>query len=237
MPPAQRTREPWIRRGGSQRACSSQCRARPSCIRTCTGTPRPAWPVWTRSAGSGSGGAPRQLRALPLGLPGPIGSRRRRARPLLAADSGAPMATRRYSGQDRGVLLSRRSTRNSRRSDTTPSWSSESRHAGRTCSTCSLTGRRPEPRRSCTRSRAGVQRRAVRRHRGAHPGQLPGLRYLLPERVRDRRLQPRLQDDRRGRSWQGNCSARKQALLEPFRFSRYSTGKLHPVSNSPFPWS
>jgi methylglutamate dehydrogenase subunit A len=29
----------------------------------------------------------------------------------------------------------------------------------------------------------------------------------------------------------------KQALLEPFRFSRYSTGKLHPVSNSPFPWS
>ncbi len=29
----------------------------------------------------------------------------------------------------------------------------------------------------------------------------------------------------------------KQALLEPFRYSRYSTGKLHPVSNSPFPWS
>jgi glycine/D-amino acid oxidase-like deaminating enzyme len=28
-----------------------------------------------------------------------------------------------------------------------------------------------------------------------------------------------------------------QALLEPFRFSRYATGKLHPVSNSPFPWS
>jgi len=29
----------------------------------------------------------------------------------------------------------------------------------------------------------------------------------------------------------------KQALLEPFRFSRYRTGKLHPVSHSPFPWS
>jgi glycine/D-amino acid oxidase-like deaminating enzyme len=28
-----------------------------------------------------------------------------------------------------------------------------------------------------------------------------------------------------------------QALLEPFRFSRYQTGKLHPVSHSPFPWS
>ncbi len=27
------------------------------------------------------------------------------------------------------------------------------------------------------------------------------------------------------------------ALLEPFRFSRYATGRLHPTSNSPFPWS
>jgi len=26
-------------------------------------------------------------------------------------------------------------------------------------------------------------------------------------------------------------------LLKPFRFSRYEEGKLHPVSNSPFPWS
>lgn len=29
----------------------------------------------------------------------------------------------------------------------------------------------------------------------------------------------------------------KTRLLEPFRFSRYAEGKLHPVSNSPFPWS
>ncbi|MGR8948605.1 MAG: NAD(P)/FAD-dependent oxidoreductase [Gammaproteobacteria bacterium] len=29
----------------------------------------------------------------------------------------------------------------------------------------------------------------------------------------------------------------RQALLEPFRFSRYAAGELHPVSNSPFPWS
>ena len=29
----------------------------------------------------------------------------------------------------------------------------------------------------------------------------------------------------------------KSELLEPFRFSRYIEGKLHPVSNSPFPWS
>ena len=30
---------------------------------------------------------------------------------------------------------------------------------------------------------------------------------------------------------------RKSALLEPFRFSRFAEGRLHPVSNSPFPWS
>jgi glycine/D-amino acid oxidase-like deaminating enzyme len=29
----------------------------------------------------------------------------------------------------------------------------------------------------------------------------------------------------------------EQALLKPFRFDRYAKGKLHPVSNSPFPWS
>ncbi|MGH9291443.1 MAG: NAD(P)/FAD-dependent oxidoreductase [Acidimicrobiales bacterium] len=28
-----------------------------------------------------------------------------------------------------------------------------------------------------------------------------------------------------------------QALLEPFRYSRYATGRLHPVSHSPYPWS
>lgn len=28
-----------------------------------------------------------------------------------------------------------------------------------------------------------------------------------------------------------------QSLLEPFRFSRFSTGELHPTSHSPFPWS
>jgi len=29
----------------------------------------------------------------------------------------------------------------------------------------------------------------------------------------------------------------KSRILEPFRFSRYAEGKLHPTSNSPFPWS
>ena len=30
---------------------------------------------------------------------------------------------------------------------------------------------------------------------------------------------------------------RPQSLLEPFRFARYAEGRLHPTSNSPFPWS
>ena len=29
----------------------------------------------------------------------------------------------------------------------------------------------------------------------------------------------------------------EQELLKPFRFDRYAKGELHPVSNSPFPWS
>ena len=30
---------------------------------------------------------------------------------------------------------------------------------------------------------------------------------------------------------------KKSSILEPFRFSRYEQGKLHPRSKSPFPWS
>ena len=29
----------------------------------------------------------------------------------------------------------------------------------------------------------------------------------------------------------------KQSLLDPFRFNRFERGNLHPVSNSPYPWS
>jgi glycine/D-amino acid oxidase-like deaminating enzyme len=35
----------------------------------------------------------------------------------------------------------------------------------------------------------------------------------------------------------GELLGEKAALLEPFRFARYAKGALHPVSNSPFPWS
>jgi glycine/D-amino acid oxidase-like deaminating enzyme len=35
----------------------------------------------------------------------------------------------------------------------------------------------------------------------------------------------------------GELMGEKSALLEPFRQSRFAAGRLHPVSNSPFPWS
>ena len=35
----------------------------------------------------------------------------------------------------------------------------------------------------------------------------------------------------------GEMVDKPSALLKPFRFSRYAEGKLHPVSNSPYPWS
>jgi methylglutamate dehydrogenase subunit A len=35
----------------------------------------------------------------------------------------------------------------------------------------------------------------------------------------------------------GEILGERSRLLEPFRFSRYALGRLHPVSHSPFPWS
>ena len=35
----------------------------------------------------------------------------------------------------------------------------------------------------------------------------------------------------------GELTGEPSRLLEPFRFSRYAAGRLHPTSNSPFPWS
>ena len=78
---------------------------------------------------------------------------------------------------------------------------------------------------------------AVGRHRLLHARQFPGLRQLPRERLRHRRQQSRLQDDRRRRPGRQGAGRRTSRLLEPFRFSRYAEGRLHPVSNSPFPWS
>jgi methylglutamate dehydrogenase subunit A len=35
----------------------------------------------------------------------------------------------------------------------------------------------------------------------------------------------------------GEIMGNQSTMLEPFRFSRFAEGKLHPVSHSPFPWS
>jgi len=35
----------------------------------------------------------------------------------------------------------------------------------------------------------------------------------------------------------GEICGRRSELLEPFRFARFAEGRLHPTSNSPFPWS
>jgi glycine/D-amino acid oxidase-like deaminating enzyme len=35
----------------------------------------------------------------------------------------------------------------------------------------------------------------------------------------------------------GEVLGERSTILEPFRFSRFAEGKLHPVSHSPFPWS
>ena len=76
------------------------------------------------------------------------------------------------------------------------------------------------------------------RRRRVHGRQLPGVRLHAPERVRRRRLQPRLQDDRRRTRDRPRCSSGEHSsLLHPFRYERFATGDLHPVSHSPYPWS
>ena len=104
---------------------------------------------------------------------------------------------------------------------------------------CTCGARRWRIARSASRARSPqIQGRTVRRHRLLHAGQFPGFRRVPRECLRDRRLQPRLQDDRRRQTRRaGDPAARRAQLLEPFRFGRYAKGKLHPVSNSPFPWS
>ena len=63
--------------------------------------------------------------------------------------------------------------------------------------------RRSPSARSASRARCEVQEGAVRRHRQLHRRQLPGVRPVLRERLRDRRFEPRLQDDRRRQAGRG----------------------------------
>ena len=100
-----------------------------------------------------------------------------------------------------------------------------------------------------TSALAFCQKRFEGQHGQYHDEKSGGIGCFTPEAfpvfdvfrenlLRDRGLEPRLQDDRRRRAGRAaKCWARSSALLEPFRFSRYAEGKLHPVSTSPFPWS
>jgi hypothetical protein len=40
-----------------------------------------------------------------------------------------------------------------------------------------------------------------------------------------------------GREIANILSGSQSSLLYPFRFERFATGELHPVSHSPYPWS
>ena len=66
----------------------------------------------------------------------------------------------------------------------------------------------------------------------------PVFDRMKPERLRGRGLQPRLQDDRRRAARSPRVlGGEHSTLLHPFRFERFATGDLHPVSHSPYPWS
>ena len=66
----------------------------------------------------------------------------------------------------------------------------------------------------------------------------PVFDYLRPNLYGDLRLEPRLQDDRRRkRGRRRSLVGEHSRLLYPFRFERFATGDLHPVSSSPYPWS
>jgi hypothetical protein len=41
----------------------------------------------------------------------------------------------------------------------------------------------------------------------------------------------------KGKLVAGEILGERSGLLELFRSSRYAEGKLHPLSNSPFPWT
>ncbi len=84
----------------------------------------------------------------------------------------------------------------------------------------------------------GLYRKAPTGGIGAFtPDSFPVFDTFSRECVRGGRLQPRIQDDRRRRPGGQGSLGEPQSLLEPFRYSRFAEGRLHPVSNSPYPWS
>ena len=82
-----------------------------------------------------------------------------------------------------------------------------------------------------------VQAGALWRSRGVHRGQLPGLRLLPSEPVRDPRLEPRLQDDRRRPGGRERAARRPLAAALPVPLRALRDRRPAPGRSSPYPWS
>ena len=77
-----------------------------------------------------------------------------------------------------------------------------------------------------------------RRHRRPHPRQLPGLRLGAAERVRDRRLRPRLQDAGHRPAGGGRHARRRRAAARAVPAASASrAATLHAASKGPYPWT
>ena len=88
------------------------------------------------------------------------------------------------------------------------------------------------------RGQAGdVQERALGRRRLLHRRQLPGLRLHVPERLLIADSNHGYKMIGVGREVAQVMTGGHSSLLYPFRYERFATGDLHPVSNSPYPWS
>jgi hypothetical protein len=87
------------------------------------------------------------------------------------------------------------------------------------------------------RQAAALPARTFRRPRGVHPRQFPIFdtfqqnAYVIADSNHGYKMLGV------GDLVAGELLGEPSTLLEPFRFARYRTGRLHPVSNSPFPWS
>ena len=65
----------------------------------------------------------------------------------------------------------------------------------------------------------------------------PVFDYVKPNAYCDSRLEPRYKMIGVGREVAKVVFGDHSSLLYPFRFERFETGDLHPVSSSPYPWS
>ena len=96
---------------------------------------------------------------------------------------------------------------------------------------CSMLAHLPEALRGQVAISTGG--RDVGRHRLLHAGQLPGVRRVPRECLCDRRLQSRLQDDRRRQAGGAARSSARSRAARAVPLLALREGKLHPVSQQP----